>query len=366
MKSTRSLLSSSRHAQILVVSTRRAYHDTSYGYRDAKKFTLPDCELWVQVLFLKLTRLLITLDSQTQLENRAVNAPLLRYVDSLRTHGHRAARIDPLDLLQREEVVALDPTRYGLDDPSRKYDINGIVWTHPVQHDTGRTDWSLEEITQHLRAVYVGRIAYEYMHSPSKTERMWFSHLLESQSEATLLKRDVDSRKRIHKLLTHSETFDQFLQNKFPNLKRYGLEGGESMLSALDALFSAASEAGVEHAVVGMPHRGRLNFLTGLLELSPRALFHKIKGGYEIPEELGAVGDVISHLSECLHCSGHALFIKTSVAHRSCLSYADISQRRVWHQNLCLAQSLPPRGSQSRRFRKNPRKAVLLAEDIDS
>ncbi len=238
------------------------------------------------------------IDSTTQLENRAVNAPLLRYVDSLRTHGHRAARIDPLDLLQREEVAALDPTRYGLVDPSRKYDINGIVWTRPVEDNIGRTEWSLEDITKHLRSIYVGRIAYEYMHSPSKTERMWFSHLLESEADVTQLKKDTDTRQRTYELLARSETFDQFLQNKFPNLKRYGLEGGESMLSALDALFRAASESGVEHAIVSMPHRGRLNFLTGLLEYSPRALFHKIKGGFEVPEELGAGGDVISHLSK--------------------------------------------------------------------
>ena len=129
---------------------------------------------------------------------------------------------------------------------------------------------------------------------------MWFSHLLESEADVTQLKKDKEIRQRTHELLARSETFDQFLQNKFPNLKRYGLEGGESMLSALDALFRAAFEAGVEHAIVSMPHRGRLNFLTGLLEYSPRALFHKIKGGFEVPEDLGAGGDVISHLSKCL------------------------------------------------------------------
>ena len=166
---------------------------------------------------------------------------MLRYVDSLRTHGHRAARIDPLDLLQREEVAALSPERYGLVDPSRTYDINGIIWTRPVGEDSGPEHWPLEKITRHLRDVYVGRIAYEYMHSPSKTERLWFSHLLESE-EAEARKVDDDQRKRIHSLLAKSEVFDQFLQLKFPNLKRYGLEGGESMLPALDALFSSSAQ----------------------------------------------------------------------------------------------------------------------------
>ena len=82
------------------------------------------------------------------------------------------------------------------------------------------------------------------MHSPSKTERLWFSHILEARSSSgsrTLALPGVVQKKRIHALLAQSETFDQFLQLKFPNLKRYGLEGGESMIPALDTLFSVAA-----------------------------------------------------------------------------------------------------------------------------
>jgi len=233
-------------------------------------------------------------------------------------HGHRAARIDPLDLLHREDVGALDPKRYGLVDGSNSYDVNGILWTKRVGEAPETPEhWTLRDVTNHLHSVYVGRIAYEYMHSSSKTERLWFSHILEARTPPLL---DIRQKKRIHELLAHSETFDQFLQLKFPNLKRYGLEGGESMIPALDALFSVAARgskhfhfsasnvfahpsfvtAGVEHIVLAMPHRGRLNLLTGLLQLSPTFLFHKIKGGYEIPEELGTAGDVISHLGATL------------------------------------------------------------------
>ena len=179
-------------------------------------------------------------DSATQLQNRVDNAPLLRYVDSLRMHGHRAARIDPLDLLDRDDVGALDPKRYGLVDSSKSYDVNGILWTKRVGEAPETAEhWTLRDITNHLHAVYVGRIAYEYMHSSAKTERLWFSHVLEARTKPLLL--DNSQKKRIHELLAHSETFDQFLQLKFPNLKRYGLEGGESMIPALDALFSTAA-----------------------------------------------------------------------------------------------------------------------------
>ncbi|KAG2368119.1 dehydrogenase E1 and transketolase domain-containing protein 1 [Suillus spraguei] len=251
----------------------RKYHDESFGFRKARDFTIPDY-------------------NSDQLTNRATNAPLLRYADSLRTHGHRAASIDPLDLLRRERVAALDPIRYGLDDPDRTFDIDGIIWT-----GEGKQEWSLENITSFLNSIYVGRIAYEYMDLPSKTERLWFAKLLESQSALepmTIL--NADKRKNIHALLAKSEVLDNFLQVKFPNLKRYGLEGGESMLPALDALFEAASKAGITQLILAMPHRGRLNLLTGLLEYNPTSLFHKIKGGCEVDESLDVSGDVLSHL----------------------------------------------------------------------
>ncbi|KAF5310667.1 hypothetical protein D9619_007724 [Psilocybe cf. subviscida] len=295
-----------RSSKLLLLTSctrRRGYHDESFGFRKPRDYVFPDY-------------------TPTQLENRATNAPLLRYVDSMRTHGHRAARIDPLDLIEREEVAALDPARYGLTDTTGKYNVDGILWTKRVgDAAAGEEWWTLQEITEHLRQVYVGNIAYEYMHSPSKTERLWFSHLLESESlpepdAVPLLRMDTpEKKKRIHDLLARSEVFDNFLQAKFPNLKRYGLEGGESMLPALDTLFSSASQAGIQHIMLAMPHRGRLNLLTDLLQYSPAGMFHKIKGGSEIPENLGAEGDVLSHLvsSPGLRYSGAAHDLKVSL-----------------------------------------------------
>lgn len=151
-----------------------------------------------------------------------------------------------MDLLQREEVAALDPTRYGLVDPSAKYNIDGIIWDKAVgEQGTADEWWTLEDIVKRMRETYVGRVAYEYMHSPSKTERNWFSNMLEEHGFSDARRSagmDEEGKKRIHELLAQSEVFDRFLQAKFPNLKRYGLEGGESMLPALDALFSVAAQ----------------------------------------------------------------------------------------------------------------------------
>lgn len=146
-------------------------------------------------------------DTPAQLANRVTNASLLRYADALRTHGHRAASIDPLDLLRRERVGAIEPTRYGLTDPSTQYNVDGILWTDET-HGKGKS-WTLNQITGFLNAVYVGRIAYEYMNLPSKTERLWFANLLES--EATGVVRPTPQyQQRMHELLARSEEFDNF------------------------------------------------------------------------------------------------------------------------------------------------------------
>ncbi|KAF7298919.1 2-oxoglutarate dehydrogenase E1 component mitochondrial [Mycena indigotica] len=289
-------LSKLRH--VVAKLGRRLYHDESFGYRKPREFEFPD---YTPAQLKNRQVSLLTLKHGLTLLQRAENAALLRYVDSIRTHGHRAARIDPLDLIQREEVAALDPRRYGLLDDTKKYNVNGIVWTSPVGI-THREDveewWTLGQVTEHLRDIYTGPIAYEFMHSSNKTERLWFAHALESKHLAsTQTPLPLEAKERIHGLLARSEVFDNFLQLKFPNLKRYGLEGGESMLPALDSLFSVAAQAGLSSIIIGMPHRGRLNFLTDLLQYSATALFHKIKGGAEVPEDLGAEGDVLSHLA---------------------------------------------------------------------
>jgi len=97
--------------------------------------------------------------------------------------GHRAASIDTLDLMEGEEVAALDPTCYGLVDHNKLYNVNGIVWLNSIEdHIIGKTKamFPLSEIVHHLDSVYIGQIAFEYMHSPIKSKCLWWSHPLES------------------------------------------------------------------------------------------------------------------------------------------------------------------------------------------
>ena len=193
------------------------------------------------------------LDNEKQLQNRVENAPLLQYVEAFRTFGHAAAKIDPLELLRRERVPALDPTRYNLTDPNREYNVNGIIWTKPVESNQEQDEWwTLSKITQHLHATYVGGLAYEFNHSSSHAEALWFAHYLESRKCDDRCELPAERKKRIHELLARSESFDHFMQAKFPNLKRYGLEGGESLLPALDTLFSVAAQGALPCAMYAL------------------------------------------------------------------------------------------------------------------
>lgn len=130
-------------------------------------------------------------------------------------------------------------------------------------------------------------------HVQSASERRWWYHAVESWEKPEY---SAKQKKHMHEILSKSEVFDQFLGKKFPNLKRYGLEGAESMMVALDRLFELSAKDGIKDVIIGMPHRGRLNLLCDLLKFPYAALFHKMKGHSELPAGTFASGDVISHL----------------------------------------------------------------------
>ncbi|KAJ3115300.1 putative 2-oxoglutarate dehydrogenase E1 component DHKTD1, mitochondrial [Phlyctochytrium bullatum] len=129
---------------------------------------------------------------------------------------------------------------------------------------------------------------------PNLTERRFMNKYVESHSRGTY---PAEQLKRMMSLLTKSEVFDHFMAKRFPQVKRYGLEGAEGMMVALDSLFAEASAGGIHDVILGMPHRGRLNLLTDLLQFNPTALFHKVKGNSEFPANIPGTGDVLSHVA---------------------------------------------------------------------
>ncbi|KAI9173184.1 hypothetical protein H9P43_007315 [Blastocladiella emersonii ATCC 22665] len=261
---------------------KRAYHEVpqeTYGYRVSRKFQLPDY-------------------TPEELANRQANANLLRLVQAYRVHGHRAATLDPLGLNDpAQNISELDPARYGLD-AAASYNLTGILHVGQTSDATlSRERASLATIVKHLRNTYANKIAYEFSHIADASERRWFAHMVESYEKKPL---SADQKRRMHALLAKSEVFDLFMTKKFPQVKRYGLEGAEAMMVAVDTLFSTANAAGIVDLVLCMPHRGRLNLLTDLLQYNPTGVFAKIKGVPEYPAHEADVctGDVLSHIAQ--------------------------------------------------------------------
>ncbi|KAG0151793.1 hypothetical protein CROQUDRAFT_650848 [Cronartium quercuum f. sp. fusiforme G11] len=277
-----------------------------WGYQKPETFELPDF-------------------TPQQLFNRASQPALVRLVDSYRRHAHRSATLDPLSLTPRPPVPALDPRRYGfklsskfldqsippthqsknlpeqslkeLGDENKLWSTDGVIGMGG-RNSTGQR--ALAEIIDRLESVYCRRIGYEYMHLPNKSEREWIANELESNVHDHQF--SSTDKLRYLKLLTRSERFDRFLAQKFPNLKRYGLEGGESLLVALERIFEECGTHNVNDVVIAMPHRGRLNVLTQLLSFDLRLLVRKLKGKAEISDQAlketpAYTGDVLSHLS---------------------------------------------------------------------
>ncbi|KAJ3016184.1 hypothetical protein HKX48_004167 [Thoreauomyces humboldtii] len=252
------------------------YDKDIYGFRTPRVFETPDY-------------------SEAERGNRNDNANLVRLVHMYRLHGHKAAEVDPLGITHSEKIFQLDPARYGIADPKRTFPVDGIVHVgEAADPAVSKSEAPLEEIIAHLRKSYCGRIGYEFTHIENLSERKWFAQLVESYNYK---KMESTEKKRIFELLSKSEVFDHFMAKKFPQVKRYGLEGAESMMIVLDTLFKEANLAGIRDVVMCMPHRGRLNLLTDLFEYDPTALFHKVKGNAEFPEDIPAAGDVLSHLA---------------------------------------------------------------------
>ncbi|RUS14432.1 hypothetical protein BC937DRAFT_93843 [Endogone sp. FLAS-F59071] len=163
----------------------RTYHDDGvYGYRVRKEFKMLDY-------------------TTEELANRIENGSLLRLVIAYRSHGHSGAYLDPLDIMERKNVLALDPSRYGLTDPHKVYNLSGILHVNESKTDkSSRDEAPFGVIIEHLKKVYSGRIAYEFMHIPDASERRWFYHAVESWERPAMT---PEEKKRIFELLSRSE-----------------------------------------------------------------------------------------------------------------------------------------------------------------
>jgi 2-oxoglutarate dehydrogenase E1 component len=226
--------------------------------------------------------------------NDAANAPInpafakkesaaLRLINAYRFRGHQNANLDPLNLTERPYVEDLDPEFHGFTpaDMNESYDTGSLYGVDTLK---------LREIIDFLKQTYTGSIGWEYMHITETREKRWIQQRVEGARGRP--KYDFEFKRQILRRLTAAQGLEDYLHTKYVGQKRFSLEGGDSLIPLLDELIQDAGTVGIEEAVLGMAHRGRLNVLVNILGKRPKDLFSEFEG--KISVEKGS-GDVKYH-----------------------------------------------------------------------
>ena len=195
---------------------------------------------------------------------------VLRLIQAYRMRGHQAATLDPLGLWKRPVPADLSINHYGLTDA----DLDTIFHTGGLQ--IGKEEASLREILDALQEIYCRTIGAEFTHIVDSEQRTWFQQRLESVRGRPTFSKEV--RSHLLERLTAAEGLEKYLGTKYPGTKRFGLEGGESLIPMMDEIIQRSGSYGTKEVVIGMAHRGRLNVLVNTFGKNPRDLFDEFEG----------------------------------------------------------------------------------------
>ncbi|MEG1817414.1 2-oxoglutarate dehydrogenase E1 component, partial [Pseudomonas sp.] len=217
-------------------------------------------------------------------EHEKKQVEVLRLIQAYRMRGHQAAKLDPLGLWQRPAPVDLSINHYGLTNA----DLDTTFRAGDLF--IGKEEASLREIFDALQQTYCRTIGAEFTHIVDSEQRSWFQQRLESVRGRPAVSADVQSH--LLERVTAAEGLEKYLGTKYPGTKRFGLEGGESLIPMLDELIQRSGSYGTKEVVIGMAHRGRLNVLVNTFGKNPRDLFDEFEGKKKV--ELGS-GDVKYH-----------------------------------------------------------------------
>ena len=224
----------------------------------------------------------------TQAARNSVRARIL--IRSYRVRGHLNAQFDPLGLIGAGGHKELDYKNYGFTDD----DLDKPIFLDTYTAMAGKETATLREILTTMREAYCSSIGVEYMHIQNIEERSWIQEHMEGVDFRNEF--SVEFKKKIYKDLVEAEGFENYLQVKHTGTKRFGLDGGESMIPCIERLFRTAVLLGVEEVVIGMPHRGRLNVLTRIMGKPYVAVFSEFQGNSAHPDDVQGSGDVKYHL----------------------------------------------------------------------
>jgi 2-oxoglutarate dehydrogenase E1 component len=209
-------------------------------------------------------------------------------IRSYRIRGHLEADLDPLGLVRQARHRELDPATYGFGDGD---------WDRPIlifgSLGLGESA-TLRQIWDRLRKTYCGKIGVEYMHISDPDQKAWIQERIEHVENRTEF--TPEGRRMILERVVEAEGLERYLGVKFVGTKRFGLDGGESMIPGIEQILKRGGQLGIRDVVIGMPHRGRLNTLVHVLHKSYMALFSEFQGRSSQPEEMRGSGDVKYHL----------------------------------------------------------------------
>ena len=219
-----------------------------------------------------------------------LSARVLGLIKAYRIRGHYLANIDPLEIekLPTKKDIRLDIESFGIYEK----DLNSSVSLK--SEVCGMKDASVKEIITSLENVYSNKIGYEFSYSDNLEENEWLENKIENFEKEDDL--PEEEKKEILNSLLQVETFEQFLQSRFPGAKRFSIEGAENSIIAARKIIRELSEAGVEDIVFGMSHRGRLSMLTKIFNKPYRSMLSEFQGHLAHPEHLDVSGDVKYHL----------------------------------------------------------------------
>ncbi|GLZ85441.1 2-oxoglutarate dehydrogenase subunit E1 [Metapseudomonas resinovorans] len=203
-------------------------------------------------------------------EHEKKQVEVLRLIQAFRMRGHQASKLDPLGLWQRPAPADLSIRHYGLTDA----DLDTTFRTGELY--IGKEEATLREIQQTLNETYCRTIGAEFTHIVDSEQRKWFQQRLESVRGRPAFSPEVQSH--LLERLTAAEGLEKYLGTKYPGTKRFGLEGGESLIPLLDEIIQRSGSYGLKEIVIGMAHRGRLNVLVNTFGKNPRDLFDEFEG----------------------------------------------------------------------------------------
>jgi 2-oxoglutarate dehydrogenase E1 component len=224
--------------------------------------------------------------SENNLQNNIDSIKAVELIRAYRLRGHLLAKLDPLGLKKTEYLEELHPEYYGFkkNDYKREIFLNGV---------TNKKYSNINEILTFLNNTYCGPIGYEYMHISNPEERIWLRKRIEEDENE--IKFTKNGKEAILNKLIQAEGFEKFLATKYVGTKRFGLDGAESLIPALEQIIKIGGQSQIKEVKIGMSHRGRLNVLANVLQKSYKRIFNEFAGEFNSSSNEGA-GDVKYHL----------------------------------------------------------------------